>query len=209
MASGDRSKKIRQRVQTLLKDPKGLLVRYQDVYDALNRVQRRITEDSECIEATATVDLDGSESYSLPDDCTALRKVEPVSGTEPIEKVNVDDGLALRRNGTSSTDDSTLVYYQWEGKLVFLNASGSFPSSGSVTIYFWRSLAATGEDMSDTLDPVVHNRWDETLVNGAVADLSGEDKWEAKYDREFGRVLGKEKSINSETFSIPPTQEYD
>jgi hypothetical protein len=214
MSTGDRSKNIRQNVMTSLKDPSGLGDgQVEIVYDSLNRVQRRIAEEVECLEDTFQIILiSGQELYTLPSDFLRERLVVPVGSSVPIVQIGKEDLGRLRlvasQSGSSSPD--LAYYYKWNGEIGFMDANGNAPSTSStITLYYWRYPNIVSEVMSDRIDPVLDQRWDTALFYGALADINGEDRWEAKFNREMDRVKGVERTNQSEPGYIPVNRSYD
>ena len=213
MAIGDRSKNIRMNVMQSLKDPSGLGDgQVEIVYDSLNRVQKRIAEESECLEDIFNITLiSGQELYTLPSDFLRERMVVPVGGSVAITQIGMDDLARLRllqSSGSSSPDIA--YYYKWNGQIGFMDANGIAPSTSStITLYYWRYPNIVSEIMSDTVDPVIDQRWDTALFYGALADINGEDRWESKFGREFARVMNVERTNQSEPGQIPTNRSYD
>jgi len=217
MATGDRSKRLKTNVQRVLGD----LGEFKEessskaVYDALNRVQRRVCEEAHCLESSEELFVfSGQETYDFPDGMIHERMIIPPGSTQ-LKHISFEEVDRLKRSAqpsesvTDTTADNLFFYYKWENRFGFLLSDGTSPNSSvTLTVYFWRYPSST-EEISDTKDPLVENKWDTTLFYGAVAELSGEDKWWVRYETELNRLSRKEVTARSEPSRIPVTNDYD
>lgn len=216
MATGDRSKRIRSNVQRVLNNrgetrEEGLGLA---IYEAGDRIQRRIADETLCLETTLDdITVANEELYSLPDDFISERAVR-VDGSLPVIKINRDKFVSLKRmlasEDTSDESASDLVYYYiWENQIGFLIASGAAPSSAiTFHIDYWR-YPSTSEKLSDTKDPVVDRRWDDCIFKGIVAEMMIDAKWYALYEESFQRAKGVEDARSTEALQIPYAEGYD
>lgn len=222
MSVGDRSKTIRANVANRLRDPSGLnTAQTEIVYDAVNRVQRRIAEEVACLEETYDIILtSGQEMYSLPSDFIRERSVIPLStptgSIAPLSKINLDD-LGRLKGSHSGTDPDTLIgfpsafyYYLWRGEIGFTDSNGvAVSSSQTMRLYYWRGPEPVADTISDSIDPVLEPRWDTAMFYGAMADLTTEDRWEQKFEREKERQKVVEDANQMQVLNVPPTRAYD
>lgn len=214
MATGDRSQKIRIKIQTSLKDPEGIgLAHSGNVYDSINRIQDRICEETGGDETKETVSVvANTELYSLPSGFYAERAIVQTS-TTLLKRLNLDEVVEVKRLGTDVTTTTTdpIYYYFWNDQVGFMTSAGQAPTSTmTVTLYGWKNRKADGtEDASDSIDPIVHTRWDTCLWYGACADISGSPDWIARYELEFQRVRLREAGYHQASYQIPQNRDYD
>jgi len=186
----------------------------RSVYDALNRVQRRIAEEAHCLEDKYDLTIyAGEELYDFPDGMIHERMIIP-SGSTQLRHISFDEVDRLKRSAqatdsTDATSDNLFFYYKWGGQFGFLMSDGGSPSDETtVSVYYWRYPSST-EEMSDLKDPLVEFKWDTTLFYGALAELTGDAGWFNKYEMELGRLSSKEATIRSEMTRIPTNRDYD
>jgi hypothetical protein len=216
MATGDRSKRLKTNVQRVLGD----LGEFKEealpksVYDALNRVQRRICEDASCLESKAELNLyQGEEFYDFPTDMIHERMLIP-SGSLQLKHIGFEEVDRIKRSAQSTdilstTSGDVTFYYKWGSQFGFLLGSGSVPGSDStVTVYYWR-MPSSSEEMSDSKDPLIESKWDSALFYGAVAELTGENAWYIRYENEMERRVGKERTTRSDPSFIAYNGSYD
>jgi hypothetical protein len=215
MATGDRSKRIRQNVQNRLGDVHGVGAgRATIVYDVLNRVQRRIAEDANAIEDLYELELIGDqELYDVPDGFIAEMKLMS-SGAVEIQKINLEQVEELKRgfanqDSVAWTGEDAYYYYRWANQFGFLKSDGSVGSTSVVSIYYYRAPDETTEVMSDSIDPVVDRRWDSALFYGAMAELTPDAQWMALYQNELSLQKRIQRSTNVYTGDIPVNRSYD
>lgn len=215
MAAGDRSKKLRGKVQQLVGDPSGIGIAHQGaVYDALNRIQLRIAEEASADQKTETVSIvANTELYALPDGFIAAMAIRG-GDTTPLEKVrNIQEVSEIKRKGssTSSNEVNPVYWYLWDDQIGFMTAAGGAPTGAStVTLYTVRMPKGDGtEDIGDTVDPLVHRRWDDVFIYGAAFYLTTNEKFLLLYENEFRRVKNFENIYRGNTYQIPNNREYD
>ncbi len=214
MATGDRSKKIRIKVQTSLNDPEGKGIAFSgNVYDAINRIQDRICEETGGDETKETVSVvANTELYSLPSGFYAERAILQAS-TTLLKRLNMDEVVDIKRIGTDSTSTTSdaIYYYFFNDQIGFMTSAGSAPTSAmTVTLYGWKNRKADGtEDCSDSVDPIVHSRWDTCLYYGATAEISMDAKWWTLYEAEFAKVRVREAGYHQASAQIPVNRDYD
>lgn len=208
MAAGDRSKKIRVKVQTTLGDPRGVGIAFEgNVYDSLNRIQQIILEDASAAQTKETVYvLANTELYNLPDGLIAISAILPGS-TTPLEKKSIQEVADIKRQGTAlaNTTSDPIYYYIWAGQIGFMNASGGAPTAAAtVYLYGWKTLKDDlSVDASDAIDPIVNRRWDTCLYYGTLMDLTSEAKWIAHFERELVRCRTFENASRQISYTIP------
>jgi len=217
MAIGDRSKNIRQNVMGAVRDPSGLgQGQVETVYDSINRVQRRIAEESECLEEKYDITtFPGQELYLLPTDFLRERVLIPTASLVPVKKISMTDVERIKRihsqtdiTGTVTVD--VFYYYKWNNQLGLLGSNSAAPSDSTViSLYYWRYPNASNETISNTVDPVVDARWDTALFYGAVADITAEPRWWDLFEKELMRQRMIERTNQAESDSIPVSQDYE
>lgn len=217
MAIGDRSKHIRQNVQDILGDTAGVdAAKSARIYDAVNRIQREIAETFYCLEGVEEIELEaGQELYDFPDEMLSERKLIPNDASTPLQKIDFDTLDTLKRlqaneDNTDVTSDDIFYYYKWQGQFGFLRCDGSLPSGvATITVYYWRGPDEDTEVISDSVDPVVHRRWDTALFYGAAAELTHNPKWYALYEGAKVVAGRSERASTLESGRIPSTRDYD
>ena len=217
MAIGDRSRNIRQNVMGAVRDPSGLgAAQVEVVYDSINRVQRRIAEESECLEERFDITtFSGQELYMLPTDFLRERVLIPSASSVPIKKIDMGEMSSIKRihNQTSFSNASTpdiFYYYKWNGQMGLIDSAGNAPSQSSVvSLYYWRYPNSTNETVSDVIDPIVDPRWDTCLFYGAVADITADPKWWGLFEAEIMRQRMVERTNQAESGKVPVTQDYE
>jgi len=212
MAVGDRSRFIRQNVMGALHDQSGLGEgQLEIVYDSINRVQRRIVEETQCLEAQFDlITVSGQELYSLPSDFLRERILIPTGSSIPLQEISLSKLDKLKRLQSTSTSTGIFYYYKWNGQLGLVGSQGLSPSDSiTISIYYWRSPDAETETISDTYDPILDRRWDTALFYGAVADINVEPKWWGLFEAELGRQRRVERANQAESGQIPVSREYD
>jgi hypothetical protein len=133
-------------------------------------------------------------------------------GSSPIVKVSMDKIEYLKRQAAStevsdSVSDSVTSYARWEDGFIFLTDSGLAPTtSHTVTLYYWKT---SDETISNTIDPQVNTRWDTALWYGAVSDLTNNQAWEVKFEREFSRQKSRERTMHGEVLAVTSAGDYD
>jgi hypothetical protein len=216
MATGDRSKRLKTNVQRVLGDYGELKEEAlpKSIYDALNRLQRRICEDATCLEAKSDISLySGEEMYDFPSDMIHERMLVPSDST-PLKHIGFEEvdrikRSALAHDSLDTTSGDVFYYYKGNSQFGFLLSSGGVPGSEStVTVYYWR-IPSSSEEMSDTKDPVVESKWDTALFYGAAAELTGENGWYVKFEQEMERRVGKERTTRSEPSFVKYDNTYD
>lgn len=217
MATGDRVKRLLTNVRSVLGDEGDRLQQAspKSVLDALNRVQRRICEEAMCLEDSYEITVDsGTETYEFPDGMIHERTLIP-SGSTELKHIDFGEVNRLKRSAqaddsvSDQTSDDLWFYYKWDGKFGFLLSDGTAPNTSStVTVYYWR-YPSSSEEMTETRDPVIDNAWDGVLFYGAAAELSGDAKWWALFEKELSRKSRKEITVRSESARIIPTRDYD
>lgn len=217
MAAGDITKTLRGNVQSILgarPEETGVLV--GRIYDAFNRIQRRIAEDALCIETSASTVptitiVANTETYTYPTGLITERFLTVDGQTQQLEKVNMDRVEYLKRLASSETIQDTTdylyYYYKWGDRFGFLRANGSAPSvAGTVNCWGWKYPTTT---MGDSVDPEVSDSWKMVFIYGAVAEISSDPKWQIIYQQEFRRMLSREQNKKDESLAIPATRDYD
>ena len=209
--TGDRSKRLLNNVRRTI----GKMVASQEttseaIYDALTRIQRRIAEECMCLETSTTLTV-SSGVVPFPEDMISERIIVS-DGALPIQKINMDKVELLKRQASSMNVSDVLTdlvtsYARWDDGFIFLTSTGLPPTTEhTVTLYYWRTPDST---ISSTADPLVKERWDTALWWGAVADLSMNDQWEAKFQREFSRQKNRERTMHGEVLEVIATGDYD
>lgn len=186
MAVGDRSRKLRQRVQTVVR---GDVDSPDVIYDALNRIQARICEEAGAKNDRGTIAVvGGTELYNVPDGFTTEESIISPTST-PLTKKSLIEIAAIKQAGISlgTTTGDPIYYYKWNNQIGLVNAAGGAPAdSGSFIIYYWRKPISDGtEDIGEAIDPIIGSRWDECLFYGAVADLIFDPKWWALFENQM------------------------
>jgi hypothetical protein len=217
MATGDRVKRLLTNVRSVLGDEGELKQQASPkaILDSLNRVQRRIAEEAMCLEESTEISVDsGTELYAFPDGMIHERMLIP-DGAIQLKQIAFEEVDRIKRSAqaddsvTDTTADELYYYYKWSGQFGFLLSDGTSPDSGSiVTVYYWR-YPSTSEEMTETRDPILDNVWDSCLFYGSVAELTGEPKWWALFEKEIGRRSSKERAIRSASGRVPNNQDYD
>lgn len=213
MAAGDRTKRIRSKIQRLCNDPHGITLANQDkVFDVLNLIQNRICEETGAKQVKTTISVvANTELYDYPSGFISESAILGGS-TTPLEKKSIAEIAEIKRVGTQSTTSTAdpMYYYKWNNQFGFTNAAGGAPSGAStITLYGWRIPLIDGsEDVSDSIDPIVNTRWDNCFVMGGVALLTGDPKYLTLYETEYARVRSQEVSYTDLTFRIPVTDEF-
>jgi hypothetical protein len=210
-----RSKQIRANVQRVLGNrgetfEGGLSLA---IYEAGDRVQRRIAGETLCLEGFETIHTqEGEELYGFPEGMIAERKLIPQSGNELV-RIGMDrvDALKRGRAGSEVSDSSTstpFYYYRWGNQFGFLSASGGGVGDSEISNYYFR-YPDDSDKMSDTRDPAVPVNWDTAIFYGILAEMTGEPRWVTQYETEFERQANREKSTRAESMAIQPTGDYD
>lgn len=211
--AGSRSELIRSRVTLALppgKEGDNLGVT-GNIYYAMNRIINRICEEASALQAKQTVTIVvGTELYNFPDGFIAERAILG-SSTTPIEKKSIAEVAEIKRIGTALDNTTTdpVYYYKWNNQIGFLNPAGGAPSgAGTVTIYGWRVPLSDGsEDASETVDPIVNQRWDYCIELGALSLLGLGDS--IKYEYEFSRQRTNQGGASDVEYQIPVNRSYD
>lgn len=216
MAAGDRSKRIRVNVQRVLgnrgeTDEAGLAVA---IFEAGDRIQRRIAEDALCIEASFDLDTtSGEELYQIPDGFIAERVLVTTNSTE-LKRIDMTE-LARLKRGTSSenqtdvTSGDAMYYYIWNDEIgVLLSNGGSPTGEQTITMYYWR-YPDNSERLSDTKDPVVRPQWDDVIYKGIVAEFLQDKGWMVQYETAFQNAKLNDRSRQSEAMKIAVNESYD
>ena len=217
MASGDRSKRIRVNVQRVLQNRgetlEGALA--LSIFEAGDRIQRRIAEEALCIEGTVEIDTEsGEELYQLPPDFISERIIIPSGATTELRKIDMEEVYHLKRLGASttasdSTADDLFHYYLWNEQIGFLLNNGGAPSSViTITMYYWR-YPGTGENLSETKDPIVRPQFDDVIYKGIVAELTGDSKWEARFESTLHMAKSNERSRQEGVYQVANNRSYD
>jgi len=130
-----------------------------------------------------------------------------------INKIQPGDLAELKRTlaGNTTTDTSVINYYKLQKQIGFVNAIGdALAANTTVTLWYSRTPLTTGaEDISDTILPIVDQRWDNCMVFLACFEMTGDEKWEAKYQRELDRMTTLQQGQNNRSFTVKNTGEYE
>lgn len=209
--SGDRSQKIRIKIQSALGDPEGktLLAYPGNVYDSLNRVQNSILEQYSAGQQTSTISIvANTELYDLPSGFAGFAAIIPGS-TTPLTELTMDQVADIKRAGTAldGTTTDPVYFYIWKDQVGFMNPAGGAPASAStVTLYNWGNVV---NDASDTIDPTTNKRWDTALFYGSMADITGDPKWITRYELECKKQNTTEMAYRKQHYQIPVNRNYD
>lgn len=206
-----RSKQIRSNLQRQL-DPD--TIGYErNIYESMHRVQKRIAEESFCLEGTVEITTAaGQETYAVPDDFIVEYKLMPAAST-PLQEINLTmvDKLKRARASSDSTDTSVnnvFYYYKWGNEIGFLQANGGSPQDAQViTMYYYRQPDDTIP--SDTIDLEVNSRWDTVIALGVLADLRMDAKDIQRYEMEFVRVKRTQGITQNVVHQIATNRDYD
>jgi len=129
--------------------------------------------------------------------------------TTQIFKIQLKGLAELKRAGTDASSNDVLYYYKLNKKLGFVNGSGSAVSTATtVTLWYYR-VPISGEETSNSIEPIIDSRWDNALCYGACFDLTGNEKWLLLYERELDRVRSLELAQNDRSFQVPANEEYN
>lgn len=213
MATSTRSQRIRTNVQRIVdKSLRSEESSPEAIYDAINAVQEKIVEETLCLDGTVDIVLYGQQFYGLPDDFIAIKGITGEDSLTLIDFAEVERLFAIASDTDDSTDDSTsdtpLKYYFHDGQIGFLTSSGSYPSSGTLTLYYYRQLDSL-EYAKDTTDPAINSRWDRTLFYGAVCELIQDGAWERKYEVEYARRFGRQVQTATVGREVSYNSSYD
>src|ERR1043165_4653545 len=122
--SGDRSQKIRIKVQYALNDPEGKtpIGFTGNVYDSINRVQNSIMEQYSASQLTSTISIvANTELYNLPSGYAGGNAIIPGS-TTPLTLLTMDQVAEIKRAGTAldGTTTDPVYYYIWKDQIGFM-----------------------------------------------------------------------------------------
>lgn len=208
MAAGDRSKKIRIKVQTKLGDPQGIAIAdAENVYDSLNRIQQIILEGAGASQVKATISVtSGVELYDFPDGFIAIQAILPGS-TTPLQRLTMQEVEETKRVGTSllNATSDPVYYYVFNGQIGFMNPAGGAPSgSFTITLWGWNTLKDDlSQDASDTIDPIVNRRWDTCLYYGTLWDMTLQPQYQLAFEQSLQRTRSFENSARDISYKIP------
>jgi hypothetical protein len=212
--ANDRSQKIRKHVQRVIGNIGSTFEGVQSlIYETMNRIQTQIAEDCLCLEGSEDISVGGEqELYDFPDDFINERKLVVDGGSIPLTLITLDKVEELKRAVGENPDwvsDTPIYYYRWGNQFGFLGANGAV-SSGDTTIkiYFWRVPDET-EQMSDNHNPALSQMWDTAIRLGTLADLTGSNEWQKKFEFELARRASKERNKHAEAGVVLPTGDYE
>ena len=126
-----------------------------------------------------------------------------------IKKIELKDLAYLKDLAQDSTDSSNLYYYKLNKKLGFINAAGNAVSEATTATLWYYRVPISGEETSNTIVPIIDARWDNALCYGACFDLTGEDIWLQRFERELDRIRTLELAQNDRAFQVPANEEYN
>jgi hypothetical protein len=201
-----RTKKIVTNVQQAVGDPQGLSKAITTrVYYWLNIVQRRICDEANAVQEKGTITLvGGTELYDFPSGfISEIALVAPTNTS--LQRLTMKQVGDIKTSGANTDSSYPLYFYKWGGKMGIMSATGTAPTdSGTLTIYYWRTQKDDGiEDISDSVEPIVPQRWDTVLELGATAFLTKDAKDIQIYEMEFARQKLFQSTEDDLTFSVP------
>jgi hypothetical protein len=181
------------------------------VYEALNGVQLEICERATCLESKFEISVvSGTELYDFPDGFIVERVLEYPG----IVKANIEKITEIK-SGNNSTSSDIAYYYTFGNQIGFMLADGSAPNvTETINVYGWRRPKEDGtEKISETIDPIVNNRWDYCLELGAITRLIDDPKlisfYGGLYEQEFRKQNVIENSIDDNLWSVPYNGDYN
>lgn len=198
--AGERSRKIVTNVAMELYGKTATPMQRNRIYNALNRIQQEICERGGAKQVTATISIvAGTELYDVPDGFVGDLAMR-TNSTTPIVRIDITQLSEIKRRGYAVTVNSANQYptyfYKWNNQYGFVDTAGNAPSAATtVTLYGIRGTAEDGsEDISGTVDPIIDRGWDTCLFYGCLAEMSDNQKWENKYERELQRQIASQNS---------------
>jgi len=128
-------------------------------------------------------------------------------------KIELVDLVKKKRDGAgvASTDTSAYYYYKINKQIGFVDQSGvALSANDSVTLYYYRKPLSDGtETMSDAIEPIIDDRWDDYLVFRSCFELTGEPKFLAMAKDEMQRTKVLQLAEINRSYTVPVNREYD
>lgn len=114
-------------------------------------------------------------------------------------------------SGVPVVDASVYYYYKLNKKFGFVDSSGQpLSSNDSVTFFYYRKPKSDGtETISDSIEPIIDERWDDYLVFRACFDMTGNPQYLALAQAELERCRSLQLAEQDRMFVTPPSREYD
>lgn len=158
-----RSKKIRNRIRLIVGNTGA--VPNPLIYDRMSAVQRRLAEESLCLERSEDVSIVASTAdYDEPSGYYKLKQINLPSGST-IEPVEVDQATFnnLSRVGVATT--AVQYFSRWNGQIHF------WPTPGSAATWTFFYYALPVYDLGRSNDPETPSYMDDAIEYGALAEL--------------------------------------
>jgi hypothetical protein len=136
-----------------------------------------------------------------------------MTNTTYIQKIEMRE-LALRKaqgGGISADDNSNILYYKYNKKFGFVDVNGQpLTEANSVTIFYARKPLSDGtETISDSIEPIIDDRWDDYLVFRAAFELTGKPEFLAMAGDELRRLRTLQGAERDRVYYIPTNRDYD
>lgn len=159
-----RAKKIRNRIRLIVGADNGT-VPNKLIYDRMDAVQRRLAEESLCLERSEDVSIvSGTADYDTPTGYFKLKHIQLSSGTtvEPQE-VTRQEFNELTRVGVATT--AQLYFTRWNNQISFYPT----PSSSDTWTFYYYALPVYTLGRSN--DPETPTYMDDAIEYGALSEL--------------------------------------
>jgi hypothetical protein len=202
MATGDRSKKIRDRIQLLLGVDEAKLAPV-NIFGQIDDAQRQLCEELLCLEKSTAVLAFSSGAASEPSGFYKMRLLVLGDGVsiQPVEVSVVDYDMLDRTSPTVGFTDGEF-YKRWGGTIT------SFPSldDGNYTMYYYGIPTTNAGSGVDPETPSILDKAIEYLVTREVAPLVGKGDgvafYSQLYDQELARVRQSWKRTKPSGYEI-------
>jgi hypothetical protein len=119
--------------------------------------------------------------------------------------------LKTQYPGQTTQDVTNLFYYKEQKQLGFVNIVGT-PVTENATVTLWyyrRPLSDGSETISDSIEPIIDDRWDDYLVFYACYLMTGDPKFLAQSKDEMNEIRPLQLAQVDRTAQIAVNRDYD